>query len=181
PGNHLVEYFPVTFHTGYEENRPIYDKPPSKEVDDAWSSLYKYASIQISKSDAARLPNKTWPILTDSDRHYVSGFDVFHQLHCLDYIRKATHESHYNLTNKDTTVQYCISALRQSIMCTADLSAIVFQWSESRKRVIERADIVHSCRNFTKIYEWTIQNHFDMASLNLTAYVGDDIVIPIIH
>jgi hypothetical protein len=38
--------------------------------------------IRLPKSEAARLPNRTYPI-ADEPGFYIAQFDVFHQLHCL--------------------------------------------------------------------------------------------------
>jgi hypothetical protein len=38
--------------------------------------------MKIPRSEAALLPNKTFPIGNEPG-HYVAALDVFHQLHCL--------------------------------------------------------------------------------------------------
>ena len=38
--------------------------------------------LKIPKSEAALLPNKTYPIKHEPG-YYLAGLDVFHQLHCL--------------------------------------------------------------------------------------------------
>jgi hypothetical protein len=38
--------------------------------------------VKIPRSEAARLPNKTYPIQNEPG-YYLAGLDVFHQLHCL--------------------------------------------------------------------------------------------------
>ena len=46
PAQHLVEYYPVTFSTGFGNETTIYQAPPSDTVDKAWSDLYNGA-LQI--------------------------------------------------------------------------------------------------------------------------------------
>jgi len=72
----------------------------SDEVDRAWGELYNRKPLylcfrvdvnsqhlvdtimKITRSEAALLPNKTYPI-KDDPGYYVAELDVFHQLHCL--------------------------------------------------------------------------------------------------
>jgi hypothetical protein len=49
---------------------------------------------QISKESASKLPNATAPLGADSDQHIVA-LDVFHQLHCLNMIRKSLYPDYY--------------------------------------------------------------------------------------
>lgn len=84
---------------GLGHHKPIYQQPPSKEVDQAWLDMYNgkgsisyicsqlmlfvaHGLSQIPKSQARLLPNKTLPIPADPD-NYAVGLAVFHQLHCL--------------------------------------------------------------------------------------------------
>lgn len=89
-----MKYEVRTFHGGFRpEDKSIYQGEPSKEVDEAWEDLYRCGSglpvhclhahtlalccadtaiSRIPKSDAARLVNKTYPLLGDED-HYVVG------------------------------------------------------------------------------------------------------------
>lgn len=94
PAQDLLKYEVRTFHGGFRpEDKSIYQGEPSKEVDEAWEDLYRCGSgfpahylythtlalccadtaiSRIPKSDAARLVNKTYPLLGDED-HYVVG------------------------------------------------------------------------------------------------------------
>jgi len=76
--------------------------------------------------------------------------------------------SHYNNTFDDYVIRYCLSGLRQSLMCSADTSVIVWQWSDVHHRVVERTDVPHSCRNFTKIQDWVQSRSVNPETLELT-------------
>jgi hypothetical protein len=112
--------------------KTIYMEDPSPRVDQAWEDLYgtrttshRIASHSIptrvtsrashhplihpgfgiswlTPHEASLLPNATSRLVEDPS-HYVSGLDVFHQLHCLDLIRK-----HLYRTTTSTT-HTCIS------------------------------------------------------------------------
>ncbi|KAJ7042689.1 hypothetical protein C8F04DRAFT_1076762 [Mycena alexandri] len=176
PAQDVLEYKTVKFHSGFGPDLPIYDQPPSDEVDKAWESLYEFAYSKIPRNQAIRLANKTYPILGD-EQEYVLALDVFHELHCLDEIRKAMHPDYYPHTTEGINtnhMRHCISSLRQSIMCTADISTIVWQWSERSQAAKERADVLHTCRNFEKIQEWG-RDHFAGAMQDMTIYIPDDL------
>jgi len=71
---------------------------------------------------------------------------------------------------------HCISSLRQSLMCSADVTPIVWQWSERSKKVFERSDVVHTCRRFDKIQDWA-QEHFLDHQQDMSVYPEDDLEI----
>lgn len=133
--------------------------PPSDEVDAAWEDLYNVFGISaIPRESAVLLPNETIHVPGDKS-HYLVGLDVFHQLHCLNRIRKALYPVYYPPDEREDAetrarhLSHCVNSIRQSIQCSSDISAIVFE--EDTRPLFE---IVHSCRNFTKIREWAIEH-----------------------
>ena len=55
-------------------------------------------------------------------------------------------------------------------MCAADTSVVVWQWSDAHERAMERTDILHSCKNFTKIQDWVSSRSVNMEGLDLTSH-----------
>jgi hypothetical protein len=179
-----------------EDDIPIYERRPSAEVDEAWHQLYSgknfpfemyqiiyqriVAETKISKSDAMRMPNRTWP-LGRYPGHYMTALDVFHQLHCLvcslrawikfralidvsqDTLRQQIHRGlRYNYTRVPIShARHCIGAIRQALMCSADISPIAWQWSEEHQTAQQRDDIVHVCRDFDQIRDWADRHTFE--------------------
>ncbi|KAF9219440.1 hypothetical protein BS17DRAFT_760954 [Gyrodon lividus] len=149
----------------------IYNGPPSPALDAAWHALYTRGTMQLPKSEVDSLPNKTVPIPGDED-NYIFTFDIFHQLHCLNNIRQALHPEYYNdayYAAEDAAnlmkihieghegfdhTGHCIDSLRESLMCSADITPIVWAWDEQRKRTGPRLDVVHVCRDYEKLQEW---------------------------
>ncbi|KAJ6626875.1 hypothetical protein B0H10DRAFT_1780690 [Mycena sp. CBHHK59/15] len=180
PAQNVLEYKAVKFHSGFGPNLPVYDQPPSDEVDRAWQSLYEFAYSKIPRHQAIRLANKTYPILGDQPTTYMLALDVFHELHCLDEVRKAMYPEYYPHTSEGMSLlnfshmRHCLSSLRQSIMCASDISTIVWQWSEKSQAAKERSDILHTCRDFTKVQEWGRQ-HFAGTMQDMTIYIVDDL------
>ncbi|KAK7028988.1 hypothetical protein VNI00_014698 [Paramarasmius palmivorus] len=176
PAQEAVEYTIVKFHSAFGSDIPIYDREPSKEVDAAWLSLYEYAYNQVPRDQAALIPNKTYPVL-DSDGQYMIALDVFHQLHCLNEMRKAMYPEYYPVTPEGIHtphMRHCISSLRQSLMCSADITPIVWQWSERSKAAKERSDVIHTCRNFDRIRDWA-RDHFLDHQQDMSIFIDDDL------
>ncbi|KAJ8093826.1 hypothetical protein PM082_009689 [Marasmius tenuissimus] len=149
PVTHLIEYQTVTFATGTSE----YTGTPSPEMDRRWEDLYRSSVTRISQSDAEHLG---LPELSNSGPdEYVLTLDVFHQVHCLDMLRKAVHSEYYPLL-ESSHVEHCIEHLRQAILCSADVSPIVYRWnSETNSTDINnRKAAPHMCRSFDGIYNW---------------------------
>ncbi|KAF9219419.1 hypothetical protein BS17DRAFT_789232 [Gyrodon lividus] len=180
PANEVVGWISKRFNDVWDVS--IYNGPPSPAVDAAWDALYTRAIMQLPKSEADRLPNKTAPIPGDED-NYIFTFDIFHQLHCLNNLRQTLHPEYYNdayyaSKGVDNPMKihieghegfdhtgHCIDSLRESLMCSADITPIVWAWDERRKRTAPRLDVVHVCRDYEKIQEWAdghlIQSSFD--------------------
>ncbi|KAI3612864.1 hypothetical protein WG66_005458 [Moniliophthora roreri] len=178
PVNHLLEEKIVTFRNAIGNDTTKYMGDPSPELDKAWDDLYGFGINKISKDDADQLPVKTVRIPSDPD-HYVVALDVYHQLHCLNLIRKAFYWDYYHKLHpgpvinssisEEEHVPHCIEHLRQSIVCASDVSAIVWYWDVEKNKTISRPAVPHTCKNFDKISEWANQpenriywNEFDL-------------------
>lgn len=104
-------------------------------------------------------------------------------------IRKALNPVHYpdmhlehpqDAQDNADHISHCVDSIRQSLMCSSDISTIVWQWSESLQKVIVKGNVAHTCRNFDRIRDWakerTLRTEHDV-SMN----VEDGIIIPIYH
>ena len=72
---------------------------------------------------------------------------------------------------------HCIDQIRQSLMCSSDITPLVFKWVEEKQEVKESAAVVHSCRNFDLIREWALEKRM-LGEWDPTRHIEDDIVIP---
>jgi len=191
PAQDAVEYQPKRFAFGVGHDKTIYQGEPSPELDQAWHDLYdEFGLSRIPKDQARLLPNKTLPIPGDED-HYAVSLSVFHQLHCLNTVRKGLSPEYYTdpvagtlagvkLEDWPEHLSHCLDGIRQSLMCSADISLVVWQWIESQETASPRMDVIHSCRNYDKIADWA-KAHKWQREFDLTVHVEDDIEIPIIH
>ncbi|KAF2144307.1 uncharacterized protein K452DRAFT_223373, partial [Aplosporella prunicola CBS 121167] len=155
---------------------------PSDEVSKAWKSLYR-TTLTVPRSQAALLPNKTIPVNHDADAKYIIGLNAMHDLHCLDKIRRGLNYFYYKQWNSSVTpcntpidqldhdhaphgqlhlshFSHCIDMIRQSLMCHADITPMVWQWSEEDKRVKLHVEVEHECRNFDAIRDWADEHYY---------------------
>ncbi len=116
----------------------IYRQPPGPEVDEAWVRIASSDMIVISTEDVisigkdpamtVRAPEE-WGLGTDA---HLGVLDVFHQIHCLNALRRGVYYEHYfapSMGDVKTDVFYnhmghCMSILLQNIMCAASLDVI---------------------------------------------------------
>lgn len=136
---------------------------------------------KISLREAALLPNRTLMLPNQHDGRgnkpeYLILLDVFHQLHCLNMIRRRLYPSYYkfNDTGPDgeddllglSHIDHCVDSIRQSLMCHADVTPVIYTWSDTSKRYVAKTHVPHVCRNFDAVSAWaserTLEEKIDM-------------------
>ncbi|KAF4591063.1 hypothetical protein EYR40_009663 [Pleurotus pulmonarius] len=160
PVNDAISYKYQSFVQGLGQDLSPFQAPPSKELDQRWQGLYSLGMSRISRYEAAKLPNATAPIPGDKG-HYVVELDVFHQLRCLDRIRRTIYSDHYpeahiSVEDNEEYVSHCVDSIRQSLMCSSDVSLLVWQWDEAALQSRIRTDVVRRCRDFDNVKGWAL-------------------------
>ncbi|KAI1078278.1 hypothetical protein F5B20DRAFT_234860 [Whalleya microplaca] len=122
------------------------------------------------------MDNKRLPI-PDKEGGYVVQLAVFHQLHCLNMIRKAIYGG-ADMSNMDDAMgiehlDHCVDMLRQSIMCTSDITPTTFARTSLDSSMKVVAEVVHTCRSFSKIQQWAWNRRIDKA-IDKDKVVTDD-------
>ncbi|KAJ3552823.1 hypothetical protein NM688_g3950 [Phlebia brevispora] len=173
-----IVYESKMFFKGQNRSSSVYSNDPSDQVDQAWHDLYaRFEVLQIPKDDAMRLPNKTIPVAADPSQ-YIISVSVFHQLHCLDILRKVIHSDYYAdpvtgdiglLLHEEIPdhVGHCLDFLRQGVMCAADVSPMIWYWREDRQAMSLELGAAHTCRRWENIDQWArahiLRYRFDMS------------------
>ncbi|KAL4899979.1 hypothetical protein BDW74DRAFT_171071 [Aspergillus multicolor] len=169
PAASAVEYIPAQHFRAALFNQTEYMGFPTDETDRLWSDLYNFGISTITEAEARQLHTPTLPI--PGTNRYLVQLDVWHELHCLNDMRKILYPERYaedsldslkfpnGTINRDTDMfrhwDHCIDSLRQSLMCHADISPIPFHVNvPASKGIFPRLATTHTCRNFTKIQEW---------------------------
>ncbi|RDW82687.1 hypothetical protein BP6252_03799 [Coleophoma cylindrospora] len=175
PAQDLVEYETVTFPESMWE-KSVYmsrehDGIPDDITDIMWNQLYHFGNLNwITSQEAARIPNRTIAVPGEENK-YLMELDVFHQLHCLNTLRKTLwpqrYEGHFfdwigsdgerNYTSGQAHhYDHCIESLRLSIMCHSDIAAVYWDYEPERGIPLPQETEPHTCRNFEKIREWAL-------------------------
>jgi len=91
-------------------------------------------------------------------------------------LRQALHPDYFRIQFKSTPLRtdHCIKSIRESIMCSVDVTPDVWSWDDGRQRSILRSDSVHTCRNFEAIRGWVAKNHL-VGNFDSGAHVTDEL------
>jgi len=105
------------------------------------------------------------------------SLNVFHQLHCVNMIRKRlwaneNFESTHELMGIEH-LSHCLDALRQSLMCSSDITPLPWKWDAQAGEAKEVAEVQHTCRNFEKVRQWAKENR--VRKFDRKIYVEDDL------
>ncbi|KAK2616239.1 hypothetical protein QQS21_000874 [Conoideocrella luteorostrata] len=164
----------VTFNGALRDNSSIWRQPPSPEVDAAWDriSTEGYEIITVAASDVLKsgksldvsLKAPTSWRAADSGA-YIVQVEVFHQIHCLNELRKEMNYDYYYKSPPDELHRshkaHCLHMLLQSLMCTADVGIITHNWVHNNKipepkiRPMPDFNVVKKCADFDGLLNWT--------------------------
>ncbi|EMD85874.1 hypothetical protein COCC4DRAFT_209332 [Bipolaris maydis ATCC 48331] len=173
PAYSAIQYETRAFFPDFGRMPSEYQGWPNDHQDALWEGLHsKGRTIQISSEENSMLYNPSIHVpMVGLEDQYMIGLDVFHQLHCLDTIRKSFYPRRYNITllKSDGTVNYvpwlhvdhCIESIRQSLMCNADVTPMHYEWSDEIKSVVPKITVTHVCRNFDKVKKWAADRWVD--------------------
>jgi hypothetical protein len=152
-------------------------KQPNPESDAVWEEweltrIYPVSREELRKmgvdpSTAAKLEDDVWGLGDDA---YASIFDVYHQVHCLNSLRRIAYGDYYNLSmarahtvkQREIHINHCIDILLQSIQCNANLDLIPLHWVETQGYPFPDMSINKKCVDFEGLTEWRKANTIDM-------------------
>ncbi|EON98885.1 putative tat pathway signal sequence protein [Phaeoacremonium minimum UCRPA7] len=148
----------------------IYRMPPSPEVDAAWERIAHIGMHSLTRHEVEGIgKNATECAKTQLDwgygpDTYMAEIDVFHQLHCLNSLRK-TNILHYDYywgktwgyeppVMFESHVDHCIDILRQNIMCNADVEMLTYNWRLTQHNPFPDIGAHKVCRDFDALVRW---------------------------
>ena len=128
-------------------------------------------SIGKDPATVARYPDSLWHFGPDA---YIGNLYVFHQIHCLNELRKKAFEDYpgpdgsssgHRMKTMDELgwihLRHCTDMLLQAIMCHADTEIITMQWADTQPWAFPDMSINKKCRDFQQLVEWRDEHAVD--------------------
>lgn len=160
--------------TFWDHTNSSWRKDPSVQMDRLWQSFATPMYIPIDSNTVRRLGKDPELVVAipeewnyGTDRHLAAP-DVFHQLHCLDAIRRQAWAGYYDLTHVDPSkdgsskhaqhLKHCVHMLVQHITCSASTDLLTYNWGESQQYPFPDFGVNRKCRDFEVIKKWTRHN-----------------------
>ncbi|KAJ8120607.1 hypothetical protein ONZ43_g2723 [Nemania bipapillata] len=122
---------------------------PNPIADSVWENYELVRPIRLTKAQLIRMGNDPSKVSKFEDKHwgfgddaYVGDLDVFHQLHCLNTLRRYAYADYYNVTALNASdansvmalhVNHCVDILLQEIQCNGNVGFITSQWVENQR------------------------------------------------
>ncbi|KAL1981350.1 hypothetical protein VTN96DRAFT_2741 [Rasamsonia emersonii] len=167
-------FSPSGFSDSSQQPSAYYGEP-TPEKDRLWKSLYDVGMVVITKEEYEQLDVETTTLVGDED-HYLVTLEVFHQLHCLDYLRNTiypllsgakTHHPDESEWVKKTHIDHCIDYLRQVLQCHGDLTPITLETipgvpvlpPPNPAPYKPNFSIRHTCRDFDAVYDFALKRN----------------------
>ncbi|KAL5407595.1 hypothetical protein PMIN03_007070 [Paraphaeosphaeria minitans] len=160
-----------------KEGGSIMRHQPNPADDKIWEEweltrVYPVTREELTKmgkdyTTVAKLEDKDWGL---GDNAYAAIFDVYHQLHCLNSLRKVVYGGYYNMSQaradkvmqRELHMNHCFDILLQSIQCSGNLDMIPLVWMYTQAYPFADMSINKKCHNFDKFTDWRRENSIDM-------------------
>jgi len=150
------------FHEHDDHAPSVFEGDRNIETDAAWLNLTSVGVVGLTQEQ-----NENWLAVpsVESLRQpgvYPVAIGMFHQLHCLNYLRIQLDLRDGEDPTEDEAARtkhktHCLDYLRQVVMCHGDLTPLAFWYDGSDAGYSFDHAVTHSCRNFDAIYDWAVQ------------------------
>ncbi|KAJ6127877.1 hypothetical protein N7471_009094 [Penicillium samsonianum] len=139
----------------WDPDSPKYTGEPSDELDQRWDDLFSDDGVDLRGDEADTIRDQTFE---KPGGWSTVGIDVFHQIHCLNMLRKGLRRDYYTKHDKEETytihLNHCLDYLRQVVMCNVDVTPRPVHWDNNKNRPISEFEVEHTCRDFWSVREW---------------------------
>ncbi|EKG22581.1 hypothetical protein MPH_00049 [Macrophomina phaseolina MS6] len=133
---------------------------PSNATDEMWQRLSPPGDgiVEVPNEFTANLP-ASLAAPNNPDSHKVYGVSMFHQLHCLNFLRFAYYPEAVTDMSPDEVVfhrDHCLDYIRQAIMCAGDTT-----FEPLTQVGINGMGATHQCRDFDRLFSWAYEHRSD--------------------
>ncbi|KAK4218813.1 hypothetical protein QBC37DRAFT_178945 [Rhypophila decipiens] len=130
--------------------------PPNPAIDVMWNAVERGRTVYLQGPEADFVRERT----TFENGYWVTGLDVFHQLHCLNSVRKALWPEYYHINGSDPIqkmhINHCLDYVRQALMCHADSTPIRRKFFPEAGVFGPDLTIMHTCRDIDGMMNWSL-------------------------
>lgn len=90
------------------------------------------------------------------DRVFLTKFDITHQLHCVNMLRKLIHPDVYGPFAIDPASHgdHCVMVLFNYISCHVDLDLLNYVWREGTPWYVADLEVTRQCRSLEPVYDF---------------------------
>ncbi|KAE8446179.1 hypothetical protein EG329_012404 [Mollisiaceae sp. DMI_Dod_QoI] len=164
--------------TLYPGPTPSYARQhPNPEADAWWDELELLRTIPITRKEVLKLGKDPEIVAKFEDAYwglgddaYMAQVDVFHQMHCLNQLRKLIYPTYYNYSANTVHhadlwfvhLNHCVDVLAQNLMCTGNTDLYTLNWMETQGYPFPDFNINHQCRDFDALVEWRKREGVDI-------------------
>jgi hypothetical protein len=151
---------------------------PGPRTDELWEDFEYQRMFAISSEQVRRLgkdPEKTVKFPPEyglGDDAYMGALDVFHQIHCLNVLRREAfkdyywdgekyHEEMYSRQPQRVHTEFewihmrhCTDMLLQALMCSANTEMVTMTWMETQENPWPDFNVNKKCVNFDAMKQW---------------------------
>ncbi|PMD57179.1 uncharacterized protein K444DRAFT_535285 [Hyaloscypha bicolor E] len=171
PARKAVQYVSGTFNATQGKDSGYIGT--SNETEEMWNWVTVDMGDQMVTPEELKLVNKPETSVKIKNpktgkEGYRIGLEVFHQLHCLNLVRKSTYRDHYegkgDFAEEDEVkirnhLDHCLEMLRMNIMCQVDIGVITFhELPDKPGDPWPDFSTLHVCRDFDAVRKWAIDN-----------------------
>lgn len=157
----LYDRIQISMSEGMTTNRTLPMEPgvhskyrgdPSPELDAAWEHLTTTHMFPVTEEEVLRLGKDPEYVTRMPEEFgfgsglYAGFMDVFHNIHCLDYLRRQAYPDYYGqpLESPLGTLHrdHCIEILLEELMCRPNMEIILYRYVSRLTRPAKRPDMV---------------------------------------
>ncbi|KAL7629514.1 hypothetical protein AAE478_001035 [Parahypoxylon ruwenzoriense] len=159
------------------EGASIARELPNPTADELWEEWELSPPYPLTRGDIVRMGKdpSTVPKLEDAEwglgnDAYVGAFDVYHQIHCLNSLRRNAYGGYYNLTARnhkamglpEIHINHCVDILLQALQCSGNVNFITYHWVAGQEYPQPDMSINRQCINFEKLTAFRKENGVDL-------------------
>ncbi|KAK5997737.1 hypothetical protein PT974_00094 [Cladobotryum mycophilum] len=157
PAREAVVYERLLVNNDLDAENPFKGEP-QQHNNDAWNDLVKYQYSAVLPSQLG--PGQESIQVNDGTDRVLITLDVFHNLNCLNDIRRYIFRSYFNESSSSSNeasfghLNNCVDMIRQSLMCHGDIAVGTYTWKPDHLTPWPDFRIFHECRNWDEIFAW---------------------------